>query len=190
MAQWPNDDLKSFMKRYPAVAECPREDLLGLWVAVATRIRQEGLVQRIGNLPADLAEEIVAQWTRGTRQHGANPAVDVIANGVTYQVKCVRRTDPRRNSITTLPAELIFDQLVIIVFEYDLSICAAFQISKDDLMRHTSELMTGKDQRRITLTAKFCNHHAVIPIPREELEGVAPPSRAVIEWSTPRWMGK
>jgi hypothetical protein len=175
------------MAAHPAVAAAPRESLLSLWAALGARIQQEGIVDRLGNLPANLAEHLVARWSGATVQHGSNPAVDVIADATRYQVKCLRRTDPGRNSVTTLPATFAFDELIIIVFEYDLSLCVGLRVNASDLARYADALMTGAAKRRITLTLRFCSHPAVRQIPRKELECVHP-FPPVVAWQRPRWL--
>lgn len=186
--KWPDELLERVSAHYAAVAASSEDELIGVWVAATHQLLRRGLVRSIGNVPADLAESIVEKWSGGTRTPGSTAAVDVIGPApahTTYQVKSVRRTDPGRNSVATL-SSFDFDELVVIVFEFDLSLRVGLRVSSDDLKRHRRELLTGSEQRRLTLTRKFCHHPAVRLIPRADLLRLHPVSAAV-EWDPPRW---
>lgn len=186
--RWPDELLDTVAERFPSVQECDEDDLFALWVAVSLALQRKDRVRSLGNVPADLAELIVEKLVGGKRTRGSTVAVDVIGpDGETrYQVKSLRRTDPGRNSVGTLPGFQLFDHLIVIVFEYDLSICLGLRASANDLSKHRTELLTGRDHRRLSLTRKFCSHRIVTRIPQEQLARHHP-APALAEWTAPRW---
>jgi hypothetical protein len=184
-ASRPEAILDQVTASFPAIGSSSDDELFGLWVASGRELQRRNLVRSLGNVPADLAERVVERWSEGRRTAGSTPTVDVIgADGTRYQVKSVRRTDPGRNSVGTLSG-FDFDELVVVVLEFDLSIRSGLRISSEDLRRHRDELLTGAEGRRLTLTRKFCAHPAVHPIPRLELARHHP-LRAITDWEPPR----
>lgn len=75
------------------------------------------------------SERIVEENVRGER----TPGIDVRGpDGLGYQVKALRRTDPGRNSVATLSRFEDVDELFIVVFEWDLFVRVGIRISSAD----------------------------------------------------------
>lgn len=186
MTRWPDELLDRATTRVASVESASDDELVALWVVASRELQQRALVRSLANVPADLAEGIVARLVGGQRTAGSTRAVDVLApDGRTVQVKSLRRTDPDRNSVATF-SSFDFDELIIIVFEWDLSLRVGIRVLAEDLKRHRSELLTGADHNRLTLTRRVCEHRAVQPIPRRELI-THHPLQPLVAWEAPRW---
>lgn len=187
MQRWDDAILEQALANASVDEKWSDDMLFAQWVAASRQLQLRGRVRSTANIPAELAESIIRRWSGGTFTRGSAPAVDVVgADGTTYQVKALRRTDPGRNSVTTLSRLDGFDQLVVIVLEFDLSVCLGLRVSSSDLIRYGNELLTGANFRRLTLTRKFCEHKAVKQIPRAGLLRHHPLA-ALVDWDVPRW---
>lgn len=186
MSKWPDHVLDRATAGVRAIDSAADDELLRLWVAASHALQQRGSVRSLANIPADLAEGIVASLEGGQRTPSSSPAVDVLGpDGTTYQVKALRRTDPGRNSIGTF-SNFDFEQLIIVIFEWDLSARVGIRISAKALVRHRERLLTGSGHDRLTLTQRFCEHEAVQPIYRKELLKHHP-LQPLVAWDPPRW---
>lgn len=184
MRKWPDDLLDRATAGVLAVESAEDDELFRLWVAASRALQERGLARSLANIPADLAERIVADLIDGQRTPSSSRAVDVRGpDGTTFQVKALRRTDPGRSSVATF-SSFDFDQLIVIVFEWDLSARVGIQISAKDLNRHRKRLLTGPDHRRLTLTRRFCEHSSKIP--KHELVKHHP-LKPLVVWEPPRW---
>jgi hypothetical protein len=139
------------------------DDLPRMWAAVTDRMAYLGLIRGLGNVPAEIAERFVNEYLGGELASRGTTGYDLVADGQRVQVKCLRMTDELRNTVGNFPLNLGFDVLVIVRFEYDMTVRDAWHIDGAAL---PSLLTKGG---RLTLTRRVIESASVHQISREEL---------------------
>ncbi|MGI8730126.1 MAG: hypothetical protein ACR2LK_09090 [Solirubrobacteraceae bacterium] len=168
--EWNDPEVAPLREAFPFLETLPRGDLPRLWAALMLLMRDRGLIRAQTSVPAEIAEALVAAYTGGSlAQSSSQKGYDILAGEERIQVKALRYTDPGRNSVGAFPlADKGFDRLIIVCFEYDMTLRNALSIQAADL----DDLLTrpaGATRGRLTLTNKVLQDARVRQISSVEL---------------------
>ncbi len=119
------------MRALPPLNEYSRQDLLRLYGAVMTTLRERGFVRSGNNPVADEAERIVAQLY-GVSLATANTAGhDLVASdGTKVQVKGLRRTQSGRRNLSAIRSD-DYNVVIAVVFEADMTLTELWCIPRE-----------------------------------------------------------
>lgn len=136
--------LDRLIERFPQVEAARVDELPVMWAAVVARMRREGLIRSHTSVPAELAERLVARWLGGELQPQATKGVDVVTpEGRAVQVKALRYSNPGRSSVASFSADLVFTDLVVVCFEYDMTVREALVFDAEQVVVRSDDRPDG-----------------------------------------------
>lgn len=118
-------------------------ELLGLWSALMSELRERGVIRSGNNPIGDYCEFLVAAHYQVEPEAGSTAGHDLVtADGVRVQVKARRLTQdgklpPHYSTMRNLDSEPPpFDVLVALILNLDFSVRDAWEVSIDAVRRH------------------------------------------------------
>jgi hypothetical protein len=126
--EWSDEAKNTVLEGFALLEEIDQIDLLRLWAAVMLKLQRANLIHSSRSVSGDAAEKLVADHQRGTMpvsasQKGYDVLVEKGRRKRRLQVKALRFTDPRRSSIGEFSLDGgDFDELWVVLFEYDMTI--------------------------------------------------------------------